>query len=198
MNNKIDLKNSIVSRRKDNHLTYVFDLDGTVFSLEYAIQILNEELNKNLKIRDLHDYNLAKDFDVDGSVIHDIYLRRGSEIALNSKPNHNLVDKIIQWHKQDIRIVMLTARPSGPLTHQSFLDNKRVLEENNIPFDQLIMKDDDKLDTLIKLHANRFFDDKPSLINKMMHSPLHDTCELTIIDAPYNQETICDSRFFLY
>lgn len=177
-------------------MKYVFDLDGTVFSIKPFLLELNKLTNKKLKIRDNVQYDLYKTYQLDSSNPKtkdefNAILLRAFRIQ---KPNLALLKAMQVWKNDGIEFYYVTARDE--IAREATLYNMRRWEIPLLDEEHLIMGQKHKANALIKLNGIRYFDDSPFVMQELNASPkVRDRYELTIIDAPYNKEINLNSRF---
>ena len=172
---------------------YVFDLDGTIFSIKPFIKELNQYTNQSLKIKNIVQYDLFKVYGLSYQNKHDVdfFQRMLTRVFSQQQINEALVHDLKRWHVRGIEIVLLTARSLDfyDVTHQR-------LHDCSVPYDRLIMNQSHKTEKLLELKGDRFFDDRGSIMMELMSEPeITDIYELTLIDAPYNQDIPCYSRY---
>lgn len=172
--------------------TIAFDIDGTLCSIDSALTKFNTLTGKLILAPDMFDYQFKK---VYGLTVEDeiaIWNEHTEDIIYTSEPIKKVVDYLKQQKELGNDIAIVTARSS-----KYFEVTKEWFHKYNVPFDRLYMSQTDKYDALKYEKAIRFLDDKGSLIEHLMGTDLKDTCNLTIIDAPYNKEFKSHSRFYL-
>lgn len=172
--------------------TVGYDLDGTLFSMEKTIEMFNKEYNKTLTLEDIKEYDFSPIYQLNDGDYLATWFKHAEEIILTSDLNKKVFDNLMREHECGSEIIIVTARDSrfDTLNHE-------ILTKLGIPYSKLYTNQSDKLDVLIQNNASRFFDDKGDLIENLMNTPLEKSCELTIINAPYNQEFKSHSRFIL-
>lgn len=175
-------------------LTYVFDLDGTLFTIKPLIAALNNYTRKHLKIREITQYDLFEVYDLDYHNSKDVQFFNAMlpNAFATQQINTALLRDIKRWHERGIKIVILTARDL------KYYDvTRRRLKQFNVPYDALIMQQHDKTQALLKLAGDRFFDDRGAIMTSLLSHPvISKQYELTLIDAPYNQDVLCSSRYY--
>ena len=175
-------------------LTYVFDLDGTLFTIKPLIAALNNYTRKHLKIREITQYDLFEVYDLDYHNSKDVQFFNAMlpNAFATQQINTALLRDIKRWHERGIKIVILTARDL------KYYDvTRRRLKQFNVPYDVLIMQQHDKTQALLKLVGDRFFDDRGAIMTSLLSHPvISKQYELTLIDAPYNQDVLCSSRYY--
>lgn len=170
-----------------------YDLDGTLFSLKKAIQVFNKEFNKHVKVKDFTNYAFKEVYGIDGETERKVWLKYNAEIIAESKPLEALTNHAKKMHALGNEILIITARPE-----EFYKLNKDTLDRYNIPYDKIYMNQLEKYPILKEERVDRFFDDRGELIESLMKTDVADFCELTLIDAPYNQNFDCNSRFYLH
>lgn len=189
-------------------LTYVFDLDGTLFSIKPFVQFFNQQTNQKLKIRDVTIYDFYELYHLTGkqkAAVRQLEQTTASKVFFQQTPNQSLLKAIHTWLHQGINIVFLTARDlKWQRVTQSEIScylgvQPHLITDLDQPISNfsLIMNQQFKQSALLKINSQRFFDDKLAIIDHLMTvNRVHQQYELTLVDAPYNQNCRCDSRCY--
>lgn len=172
--------------------TVAYDLDGTLFSIKQTIQMFNEKTNKNVRLQDIKKYNFAEYYEMTEEDYLHTWIEISERVVRESKINQKMLNNLKLEKSVGSEIIIVTAR-------ETFLHdlNKEILDELKIPYDRLYVGHLDKYDVLKENKTTRFFDDRGELVEHLMTTDLADTCELTIVDAPYNKNFSSHSRFIL-
>lgn len=172
--------------------TVAYDLDGTLFSLKQSIEFFNELKNKNYKLEDIDSYNFSHLYGMSAEEYLETWISLSERIVKHSKLNKKILNNLLMEKSQGSKIIIVTARNKE-------LDdlNKKVLNKHGIPFDEYYSNQTDKYHVLRSENASRFFDDNGELVENLMNTDIESTCELTIVDAPYNKNFKSHSRFIL-
>lgn len=172
--------------------TVAFDIDGTLCTIESALLKFNELTGKNILMPDMFDYHFKVVYDLAVEDEVKIWDAHTESIIAESKPIIQVVDYLKEVKSKGNDVAIVTAR------HSKYLDvTKEWFDRYNIPYDRIYMGETDKYEPLAFEKAVQYLDDKGSLVEKLMGTDLQDTCDLTIIDAPYNQQFKSHSRFYL-
>ena len=169
-----------------------FDLDGTLFSIKLMLQRFNEVTGKRIEFSQLNNYSLADVFKISDQQEYDIFSRIKTDINLHSKPLKKTANLVRRLSRQGIEIDIITARRESAME-----ETKTALKESGIVFDKIFINQPDKYNVIRDLNLTRYFDDQGQLIERLMKTDVADFCELTLIDAPYNQKFSCHSRFYV-
>lgn len=169
-----------------------YDLDGTLFSLKKTVQVFNRETNTNKKICDIKEYSFAKVYGISSNEEVNIWKNFSSEIIAGSTVNERLVLNLIEEAKEN-DIIIVTARDK---VYRNL--NRDILKHYNIPFTDIVDNVFDKYESLKKINAHKFYDDRGELIEELSKTDLVDNCELILVDAPYNQKIPFQNRYYLY
>lgn len=172
-------------------LTLAFDIDGTLCTIDKALEVFNRETGKFITPETMYAYEFKKVYELEVEHEISIWKKYTTEVALESGLNTRLVNYLHKRKKQGARIVLVTARQV-----EFEKQTRDWLLKHEIPFDKLYMGETDKYQTLKDEKADRFFDDKGSLVENLMHTDLAEDCELTIVDSAYNKDFISHSRFY--
>ncbi|KRN28957.1 HAD superfamily phosphatase [Lactobacillus selangorensis] len=168
---------------------WAFDLDGTVFSMKRVIHHFNDFTGKSLKLADMTDYSFAKVYGLPDEVAQKIIDETQTDVILNSNVLQKAADLAQRAWQHGYEVDIVTARKEQylPATIQA-------LKQGHIPYRKIYIGTNDKGPILEKIHAVHYFDDQGQLIQRLKNSSLDGKCELTLIDAPYNQGFECDDR----
>jgi uncharacterized HAD superfamily protein len=169
-----------------------FDLDGTVFSLNLILKKFSQITGKNVLLKDMTKYSLAENFDLTDEQEYAIFSKIKDEVNLKSKPIKKMVKLIQRLSDDNCSIIIITARRES-----AWKETTQALRLAGIHYDKIYMGASDKTAIIKQHHINRYFDDQGALIEKMKAQDISEFCELTLIDAPYNQGCLCDSRLYV-
>lgn len=140
----------------------------------------------------MYSYNFKEVYGLATEDEIEIWKNHSDEIIRTSKPLEMVVDYLRKEKAKGSTIILVTAR------HIDFLGSTTDwLHKYDIPYDKLYMGATDKYDPLKQERISQFLDDKGSLIENLMNTDLKDTCELTLVDAPYNRGFASHSRFYV-
>lgn len=172
--------------------TVAYDLDGTLFSIKQCIEMFNKLKNKNYKLEDIVKYNFGYLYDMSEEEYLETWIQLSEKIVTESKINKKMLENLHSEKEKGSRIIIVTARDKK-------LDrlNEEILYKNGILFDAYYSDNLEKYSVLKQEKVNRFFDDRGELIHNLMETDLEESCELTLVDAPYNQEFKSHNRFYL-
>ncbi len=169
-----------------------FDLDGTLFSIKLMLRRFNEATGKQIQFSQLNSYSFTDVFEISDQQEYDIFSQIKTDINLHSKPLKKAANLVSLLSSQGIEIDIITARRESAMG-----ETKAALKSAGIVFDKIFINQQDKYNIIKNLHLTRYFDDQGQLIERLMKTDVADFCELTLIDAPYNQEFSCHSRFYV-
>lgn len=173
-------------------LNYGFDIDGTLCTIDSALQAFNKITKNSILIDGMYDYHFAKVYDLSPQDEVAIWKEQTKNIILASEPNISVVNYLKRLREQGNGITIVTARGVEYTEETAFW-----LKKYGIQYDSLHMNQTDKFKVLHNEEVVRFLDDKGELIESLMSTPLAETCELTIVDAPYNRKFKSHSRFYV-
>jgi uncharacterized HAD superfamily protein len=171
---------------------YGFDLDGTLFSLKFILKRFSEITGQNIQFEDMKKYSLAENFSISPEEEYSIFSKIGDDVNLNSKPIQKTVDLIHRLSANNFPIIIITARRES-----ARFETTRALQMAGVHYDKIFMNAEEKADIILENNIGRYFDDQGQLIEKMMSHQVANHCELTLVDAPYNQGYRCDSRLYV-
>lgn len=170
-------------------LNYGFDIDGTLCTIDSALEAFNKITKREITLPTMLSYHFAEIYNLSKEEEISIWKEQTKDIILNSEPNVKIVDYLKSLKSKGHKITIVTARPVEYLGV-----TKYWLEKQGIKYDALYMGQSDKFDVLHSEKVVQFLDDKGELIENLMNTPLAETCELTIVDAPYNRNFKSHSR----
>ncbi|WP_238704061.1 haloacid dehalogenase [Companilactobacillus mishanensis] len=169
-----------------------FDLDGTLFSIKLILKRFSQITGKEMSFENMTKYSMAETFGLTEDQEYEIFSKIKDDVNLNSKPLKKTVELTHRLAAQNCPIIIITARRQN-----AFEETSKALELAGIKYDQIFMNANEKADIIMENNIGRYFDDQGQLIEKMMDHPVSKSCEMTLIDAPYNQGFNCDSRMFV-
>lgn len=172
--------------------TIAFDIDGTICSIDSALEKFNKITGKSILYPDMYDYQFQTVYELSVEAEVNIWAEHTDDIIRTSMPIPKVVHYLKQQKALGNDIAIITARSS-----KHFDVTKEWFKTHNIPFDRLYMGQTDKYEPIAYEKAVRYLDDKGSLIENLMGTDLKDTCDLTIIDAPHNRKYKSHSRFYI-
>ena len=150
-----------------------YDLDGVIFSMKKAIEYTNQKLGTNLNIETME----AIDYDLIYYATMDEDIQR--KIIRESTPNRKMVEDLAEEHLNGAEIVLITAR------HVSYA--KETIESLNrfgIYYDKIYFTEE-KLQLIIGLDIDWFYDDKPETIAAIKNHKVR--TKAVLVSAPYNR-----------
>lgn len=172
--------------------TVAYDLDGTLFSIKQCIELFNQRTNKKYSLKDIEQYSFGYLYGLSPEEYLETWLSISEEVIVKSEVNEKMLQNLRLEKEQGSRILIVTARDKKleRLSEESLI-------KHNIHYDGIYSGSEDKYATLKKENVSRFFDDRGELIHRLMQTDLEKSCELTIVDAPYNKNFQSHSRFIL-
>ncbi len=144
------------------------DLDGVVFDSETTYrtyeEIFDMKKNRNTLVnREEPRFQKRYDWSEEDKqeFIHEYFMEvsKNSPIMAGFKPVYELL------RKEDIELICITAR--GNFLEEMMVDAQRILDENNIKFDKIYWKQNDKLAICKKENIDIMIDDYYEIVKEI-------------------------------
>lgn len=152
-----------------------FDLDGVIFSIQKAIEVMNKKTNSTMSIETMTEEDFEKIYW--GTMNPECQV----EIIKKSVPNQKMVTYLREEHLLGSEIVIITARAI-----QYAGITIETLRKFGIPFDRIHFSEN-KLPIIKSENLFAFYDDRYDIISKLYNSKLK--TKAILVSAPYNRET---------
>lgn len=169
-----------------------FDLDGTLFSVKKAIKVFNRECNQTKKLKDITEYNFANVYNISEEEAKNIWKTFGKEIYSESKLIEKVYNLMNYFVGQGYKIAVITARP----TEYSEMHDD-IFKRFDITPDYFHIGQSNKYQSIKTLGVSYFFDDYGEMMDELSKTDIVESCNLMLIDAPYNQKFKHLQRFLL-
>lgn len=169
-------------------MKFGFDIDDTLINLrEYAFQLYNKKLNKNVEIAHFHalkTLEIHELFDMSKEEGGRMWNSLAEEIYYSSCPAfEGAVETLQELADEGHDIFYITARKSehGDRTKQWLIEKGFPVKEDHF---YCGMKDHEKIETINKLELDYYFDDKPAVLETLIDIPT----KVYAIDNSYNRD----------
>ncbi|MFJ7676541.1 5' nucleotidase, NT5C type [Peribacillus sp. NPDC046944] len=169
-------------------MRFGFDIDDTLINLrEYAFQLYNEKLNKNVeltKFKALKTLEIHELFEMSKEEGGKMWNSLAEEIYYSSCPAfEGAVEALQALENEGHEIFYITARKAehGERTKQWMIENGFPVKDDHF---YCGMKDHEKIETIKKLELDYYFDDKPAVLETLVGIQT----KVYAIDNSYNRE----------
>lgn len=152
-----------------------FDLDGVIFSIQKAIEVMNLKTNSNMSIQTMTQADFDKIYW--GTMEPESQV----EIIRKSVPNQKMVTYLREEHLLGSEIVIITARAI-----QYAGITIEALRKFGIPFNRIHFSEN-KFPIIKSENLFAFYDDRYDIISEIYNSNLK--TKAVLVSAPYNRET---------
>lgn len=169
-------------------MRFGFDVDDTLIDLRgYAFQLYNKKLNQNVGIDVFHTIKtlqIHEVFGLDAKAGGELWNSLADEIYYSEcSVFEGALDMLQELESAGHEIFYITARKPGHCER-----TKNWLKDHGFPVrDEHFycgMKDEEKIETILKLNLDYYFDDKPAVLETLLDIPT----KVYAFDNPYNQE----------
>lgn len=160
------------------------DIDGVIANtLPLLVDELNAFFNKNIKYKDVNNYDIGKVYNLDNIQIENFIKAKGSLLVTDPKPMPGALECLKTLNNQ-LCFILISARNKKFRT-----ETVHWLKRNNFDWDNLILLGShDKADTCIEFKIKVLIED--SLKNALQVSVRG--IPVILLDAPYNQGPVND------
>lgn len=169
-------------------MRFGFDIDDTLIDLRgYAFQLYNKKLNQNVGLdifQQIKTLQIHEAFGLDAKAGGELWSSLMDEIYYSDcEPFEGALDMLQELDRSGHDIFYITARKPEHCER-----TKKWLKNNGFPVqDQHFycgMKDEEKIETILKLKLDYYFDDKPAVLETLLDVPT----KVYAYDNSYNQE----------
>lgn len=158
-------------------MKFGFDIDDTLINLrEYAFHLYNKKLNKNVPIEAFHSLTtlqIHKPFGLTDQEGYEMWRSLMEEIYFSDCPPFpNAVEIVNELVKEGHEVYYITSRPPEHCSR-----TKTWLIKAGFPVKEgsfyCGMKDTEKIDIILELSLDYYFDDKPAVLETLSNSIFH-------------------------
>ncbi|MEH6948671.1 HAD family acid phosphatase [Bacillus sp. JJ634] len=169
-------------------MKFGFDIDDTLIDLRgYAFQLYNQKLNQNVSLDVLQTINtleIHKAFGLTGEEGGKLWNSLADEIYYSGCPIfEGALDMLQKLDREGHEIFYITARKKEHSER-----TKQWLIKHGFPFREdhfyCGMKDQEKIEIILDLQLDYYFDDKPAVLETLLEIPT----KVYAKDNPYNQK----------
>lgn len=160
------------------------DIDGTIkYTQRAAVQIFNEELQRDVRLEDVHTFHLDEPYGLDKKEGKRLWRKLESKIYAVGVPREHAAQVLSQLVTEGHAVYFVTARPGMPHIRKI---TESWLKQHDFPFngENLFMHAQNKANVAAKLHLDLFFEDAPDHLDRLVaaHIPT------IVVDAIYNRD----------
>ncbi|MCM3668173.1 hypothetical protein M3181_04050 [Mesobacillus maritimus] len=164
-----------------------FDIDDTLINLrEHAFHLYNHKLKKNIDVKAFHSLNrveIHEPFGLSDEEGQQMWNGSLEEIYYTSCPAFpGALEKLNEWAEQGHEIYYITSRPKehGERTKKWMIEQGFPVQEGRFYYG---MKDSEKVEIILDLRLDYYFDDKPEVLETLRNESL----KVYVKDQSYNQ-----------
>jgi uncharacterized protein len=164
-----------------------FDIDDTLINLrEYAFHLYNKKLEKNIDItafKALKTLEIHESFGLTAEEGNKLWNDLSEEIYYSScPPFEGAIEALHELVSEGHDVYYITARnpEHSERTKQWLIDHGFPVRDGNF---YCGMKDAEKINTILKLKLDYYFDDKPAVLETLLEVPV----KVYAINNSYNQ-----------
>lgn len=160
------------------------DIDGTIKQTQRAaVQVFNEELNREVKLEDVHTFHLDEAYGLDQKEGKRLWRKLEPKIYALGVPQDHAAPVLSQLVEAGHAVYFITARPGLPRIRKI---TESWLSKHGFPFDghNLHMNAQNKAEVAKKLNIDLFFEDAPDHLDRLIAADI----PTVMVDAVYNHD----------
>ena len=160
------------------------DIDGTIKQTQRAaIQLFNEELNRNITEDEVTTFYLDEPYGLTGEEGAKVWRKLEERIYTIGIPLEHAPKVLTQLKEEGHNIYFITARPENEKIEKVTI---QWLKKHGFPYDghNLFMNSQQKGNKAKELEIDLFFEDDPTHIDNLLTAGIH----TVIVDTHYNRE----------